>query len=180
MGATAASGLALVPSALAAESSSAKTAVASPGGEALKLENEHFSLTLDGKSGALWSLFVKRNKSELIGEKRLAANFRICLPLPDYLCNYIDGMAQQPTSVEQTADAFQVTFSGLKSEKGVFPLNLSYTIKLSGDEGAISCALDEQKQISGVRVLVSAAGRVDQLQRARRPHGRSRLQVVPA
>src|SRR3974377_1295895 len=101
LGATAASGLALVPSALGAETSSANAARANLGGRALRLENEHFSLSLDGKTGALTSLVVKRNKSELIAEKRLAANFRICLPLPDYLCNYVDGMAQPPASVEQ-------------------------------------------------------------------------------
>jgi hypothetical protein len=32
-------------------------------------------------------MVVKWNKSELISEKRLAANFRLCLPLSDYLCN---------------------------------------------------------------------------------------------
>jgi hypothetical protein len=134
LGTTAASGLALVPSALAAESSSGKAAATNPGSKALRLENEHFSLALDRRSGALTSLVVKRNQSELIAEKRLAANFRLCLPLPDYLCNYIDGMAQQPASAEQTPDGFAVSFSELRSEKGTFPLELAYTIKLSGDE----------------------------------------------
>jgi len=134
IGATAASGLALVPSALAAETSSPKAAAANAGAKALGVENEHFSLSMDGKSGALTSMVVKRNQSELIAEKRLAANFRLCLPLPDYLCNYVEGMAQPPASVEQIPSGFAVSFSSLRSVKGSFAVELAYTIKLAGDE----------------------------------------------
>jgi hypothetical protein len=98
------------------------------------MENEHFSLSLDPVSGALSSLVVKRNQSDLIGEKRLLANFRICLPLPDYQCNYIEGTAQKPATVNKTSSGFNVHFSGLRSEKGEYPLDLSYTITLANDE----------------------------------------------
>jgi hypothetical protein len=98
------------------------------------IENEYFSLSLDPESGALSSLVVKHNQSELIGEKRLLANFRICLPLPDYQCNYIEGATQKPVSVNKTSSGFQVHFSDLQSEKGEYPLDLSYTITLADDE----------------------------------------------
>jgi hypothetical protein len=98
------------------------------------LENEHFSLSLDSASGAISSLMVKRNQSELIGEKRLLANFRICLPLPDYLCNYIEGSAHKPATVHRDGQSFTVRFSGMRSEKGEYPLDLSYTITLADDE----------------------------------------------
>ena len=98
------------------------------------LENEHFSLTLSRKTGALSSFFVKRNRSELIGENRLIANFRICLPLPEYQCNYIDGMANSPVKIERAGNSIIVGFSGLSSPNGTFPLNLDYTITLDGDE----------------------------------------------
>ena len=135
MGASAAGGLAVAArSGLAGGALAAKHAGAQAKSTGPMLENDHFSLTLDEASGALSSLVVKRNKSELIEEKRLLANFRICLPLPDCLCNYIDGMTNAPVQVEKTANAFNVRFSGLKSEKGAFPLDLSYTITLAGDQ----------------------------------------------
>ena len=98
------------------------------------IENEHFLLSLDPASGALSSLIVKRNQCELIGEKRLLANFRICLPLPDYQCNYIEGATQKPVTVDKTDLRFNVHFSGLRSEKGEYPIDLSYTITLADDE----------------------------------------------
>ena len=74
------------------------------------IENEHFSLSLDPASGALSSLIVKRNQSDLIGEKRLRANFRICLPLPDYQCNYIEGSAHKPATVNRDGHGLQRRF----------------------------------------------------------------------
>jgi hypothetical protein len=108
-----------------------------PGGAArpeLTVENRHFSLALDPDTGALASLVVKRNQSELIGEKRLLTSFRICLPLPDYQCNYIEGAKHQPAAVHNTGSGFSVRFSGMRSEKGEYPLDLSYTITLADDE----------------------------------------------
>ena len=82
------------------------------------IENDSFAVTLDEATGALSSLFIKKTDSELIGEKRLLANFKICLPLEDYLCNYIDGMAHEPTAVEKTDVGAEVRFSGMHSARG--------------------------------------------------------------
>lgn len=76
----------------------------------LTVENKHFSLSLDPAAGSLSSLVVKRNQSELIGEKRLLASFRICLPLPDYQCNYIEGAKHKPVAVNNTGSGFSVRF----------------------------------------------------------------------
>ena len=51
--------------------------------------------------GAITSFFVKAMNCELIGEPRLADNFRINLPLPDDQSHYIEGMKQSPQSVAQ-------------------------------------------------------------------------------
>ena len=115
------SGALLVPAARAAPKSE------------IKLENDAFCMGLDETSGAIRSLIVKRNRCELIGEKRLAANFRICLPWPDYQCNYIEGTAQRPADLVRSGDSVTVAFSGMRSEKGEVPLDLSYTIALDGD-----------------------------------------------
>ncbi|MCL5270998.1 MAG: DUF6259 domain-containing protein [bacterium] len=119
--------------AAASEPSAASEPGVAPAG-AVRLENEQFSLEVDRASGALRSLVVKPLGTDLIGEKRLLANFRICLPLKDYLANYIDGMAQMPVSVEQAGDTVTVRFSEMKSDKGTFGIDLEYTITLASDE----------------------------------------------
>ena len=100
---------------------------------AVTLENEYFKITVDTKTGAISSFLVKGNKCDLIGEKKLEANFRICLPLKEYACNYIDGMEQIPGSVTKNNNVITVVFSGMKSSKGTYPIDLSYTITLKDD-----------------------------------------------
>ena len=97
------------------------------------LENQNFKIVVEPKNGAISSFLVKKNNCDLVGEKRLMANFRICLPLDDYLCNYIDGMEQIPRSISQKENAVTVSFSGMKSPKGTYPIDLVFTIKLEED-----------------------------------------------
>jgi hypothetical protein len=97
------------------------------------LENSAFRLLIDKSTGAIASFFVKANSCELIGEKRLQANFRLLVPLPDYQANYIDGMRQKPLIVEKAGQTVTVRFSALASEKGIFAIDLSYTISLESD-----------------------------------------------
>ncbi len=103
-------------------------------GEALLLDNDIYRISVDSASGAITSLFVKPMNSELIGEPRLADNFRICLPLPDYQCNYIDGMKQTPVSVQKSGTVLTASFAGMKSDKGQFPVELLYSVALDGDQ----------------------------------------------
>ena len=100
----------------------------------LMLENDNFSLAIDTASGAITSFIVKKNNCDLIGEKRLKANFRICLPLKDYQCNYIEGTEQKPAEVTKDGDKVTVKFDGMSSPKGKFPIKLTYTIALNGDQ----------------------------------------------
>ena len=101
--------------------------------DAVRIANDTFAVTVDTATGAITSLLVKELGCELIGEPRLAANFRINLPLPEYQCHYIDGMAQSPESVSRTDDAIEVAFSGLESDRGDFPIDLTYVIALADD-----------------------------------------------
>ncbi len=106
-----------------------------------KLENKNFKLEINEK-GAITSFLIKKNNCDLIGEKKLAANFRICLPLEDYQCNYIDGMDQTAKSIEQIEDKIMVTFSDLQSEKcGNFPIKIIYEILLEEETVAFRAKL---------------------------------------
>ncbi len=102
-------------------------------GASLSIENEHFRISVDEQTGAIISLYVKANQSELIEEKELASNFRICLPLEDYQANYIDGMEQKPLEVILDGNSISVKFSGMSSPQGEFPVDLSYSVSLVDD-----------------------------------------------
>ena len=99
----------------------------------LVLENQNFKIAVDTKNGAISSFLIKKNNCDLISEKLLIANFRICLPLKDYLCNYIDGMEQKAKSVSLKDNSITVVFSGMTSPKGTYPIDLTYWIKLEED-----------------------------------------------
>jgi hypothetical protein len=108
---------------------------------AVTLENQNFRIAVDPQNGAVTSFLIKKNDSDLIGEKRLAANFRICLPLDDYLGNYIEGTEQAAKSVTREGDTIIVTFSGMKSARGTFPVDLTYFIKMGEDSVALRAKL---------------------------------------
>jgi hypothetical protein len=97
------------------------------------LENDIIRVEIDEKSGALSSFIDKKTGTEMLGEKRLMANFRICLPLDDYQSHYIEGMEQKMVSIERHKDEAHIRFSGMHSEKGFYDLDLRYTIQLKGD-----------------------------------------------
>lgn len=99
----------------------------------LILENDQLKLKVDSRSGALSSFYIKGNHCEMIGEPALICNFRINLPLKDYQANYIDGMLQTPKQVVKNGNSIVVEFSGMSSEKGIYPIDLSYTITLYPD-----------------------------------------------
>ncbi len=105
---------------------------AQPANQSL-LENDHIRLVVDNRSGAVTSFFIKDLSCEMIGEPALADNFRICLPLSDYQANYIEGMKQKPARVYKEGNTIGVEFSGMSSEKGTFPVDLSYMITLHPD-----------------------------------------------
>ena len=96
------------------------------------MENDVFSVTVSPTTGAITSLKVKETGVEMINENRLAANFRINLPLPDYQCHYIDGMAQQ-AKVTRNKNIITVSVPEMKTEHGAFPIQLVYTITLDKD-----------------------------------------------
>ncbi len=102
--------------------------------KAVRLENEKFAISIERETGVISSLFIKPLGTDILGEKRLAANFRICLPLEDYQANYIEGTEQKAVSVEQSDNVVTATFSGMTSPKGSFDLNLTCTITLEQEQ----------------------------------------------
>lgn len=100
----------------------------------MKLENAFYTLEVNPLNGAIEVLGIKGLDENIIGEPRLAANFRLGLPLEGMLCHYIEGMEQAPPSVECHDDTIRVAFSELTSDQGAFAIELTYWITLDGDQ----------------------------------------------
>lgn len=113
----------------------------------MQMENDCFRVVVDPHHGAVTSLLLKGIKAELIGEPALASNFRIGLPQPAYLANYLDGMAQTPAVVEldRAAQSARVCFTGMHNERGFFDLDLEYTITLRADRVAFASRLTNRQ-----------------------------------
>ena len=110
------------------------------------LENQNFRIIVDQKNGAISSFLIKQNNCDLISEKRLMANFRICLQTKDNLSNYIDGMQQEAKSVKREGNVITVVFSGMTSPVGRYPIDLTYWIKLNDDYVSFSAKLTNHAQ----------------------------------
>ncbi len=107
---------------------------ATAAGPALRIENETYRLAIDPDTGAITSFFVKPLDCEMIGEPRLAANFRINLPLENDQGHYVDGMRQKAAAIDKTDTGVTVKFTDMTSGRGSFGIDLQYTVKLVGDE----------------------------------------------
>lgn len=97
------------------------------------LENQNFKIVVEKNNGAISSFVVKQNKCDLISEKRLIANYRICLQTDNNLSNYIDGIEQKAKLVTKDGNTIAVVISGMKSPVGNYPIDLTYWIKMEDD-----------------------------------------------
>jgi hypothetical protein len=98
-----------------------------------RIENDLYAVAVD-ETGALHSLQVKPWQEELIKEPRLAAGFRINLPLPEKLDHYVEGSAQHITiRVEGSDSRIVMHCASLRSALGTFPISCTYFIDLEDE-----------------------------------------------
>jgi hypothetical protein len=97
------------------------------------LENANFRIVIQKDNGAISSFVVKQNNCDLVSEKQLIANFRVCLQTENNLSNYIDGIEQKTKSVTKRGNEITVVFSGMNSSVGTYPVDLTYWIKMEDD-----------------------------------------------
>lgn len=109
------------------------------------LENSNFKLSVSQQSGVISSFVIKKNNSVLIGDKRLAANFRIGLPLKDSLANYIEGEVQKAASVEKKGNQIIATFKGMSTANAKYAVDLIYWITLDSDAVSFKARLTNKE-----------------------------------
>lgn len=102
---------------------------------AQRIENAAYRIEVDSRNGVIRSIFDKVGQTELIGEPRLAENFRLLLPLPDLEGNYILGKDQRLTSLKRTPGGLELFWAGpLENPRGRFGLSVTMQLDL-GERG---------------------------------------------
>jgi len=102
----------------------------------MKAENELYRVELDRRNGVIRRVLDKAGGMDLIGEPRLAENFRLLLPLPGLHANYICGVEQDPPAIERTPEGLLLHWDGpLRNAHGKFNLDVTMRIEFVG--GAI-------------------------------------------
>jgi len=96
--------------------------------------NGKVRLEIEPEHGRIISLRHSGLDIELIGEPRLAENFRILLPLPGRRGHYIRGAAQRLADAQVTGDSCRLIWRGLSSEHGWFDIEITQSIRLDGDD----------------------------------------------
>jgi hypothetical protein len=92
------------------------------------LENDLYRLAFDPLTGALTSFFIKPLGEDLIGEKRLAALFRLRLQHPDYECDY--STATQRATVSRDGNCVRINVSQVNTGRGDFPVRIAIVVAL--------------------------------------------------
>jgi len=103
------------------------------------IENNVYRIDVNDTTGVIFSLFIKPWNEDLIKEKRLADSFRINLPLPGRLDNYIYGKKQKIEVKRSSNDEIEVKVNELRSSLGLFPVYFTYTIAVKEDEIYFQC-----------------------------------------
>lgn len=101
---------------------------------------------LDPEHGCILSLRSPRRGIELVGERRLARNFALLVPLPGLRAHYVWGHQQQLTCVEggDGGQRARLVWQGLQSAQGRFDIGLTLDITVSGPEIAFHWTLENR------------------------------------
>jgi len=114
------------------------------------LENELLRIELNSESGDILRLYNKRTSKEYIVARQWARAFRLNVPLPnrvtgfnaDYSANAFDSWKQTQCEITRESAAgsqtVRVHYPALESEAGIFPIEVSFSIRLpNGSDQAI-------------------------------------------
>jgi len=98
------------------------------------LQNDRYLLEIDAANGVITRLYDRIGGLEIITEPRLGRNFQLLIPLPEYEANYIEGTAQQLSSLDLTSNGAILRWDGpLSSAQGCFDVSVEETISFVDD-----------------------------------------------
>src|SRR5579862_9149077 len=102
-----------------------------------QLENNQLRLRFDESSGAINSVLHKKSRLEFIAEPRLAASFKLLVPLPELRHNYLLGSQQKLLRFESSKNSCSLTWDNLQNDSGKFEIALKQTFELGPEENEI-------------------------------------------
>jgi hypothetical protein len=98
------------------------------------LDNGKVRIEIEREHGCIVRFLHKSLEIELVGEPRLAENFRLLLPLPSWRGHYILGKEQRLNDVAEHDNACELHWAGLQSSQGHFAIEVTQTIRLKDDD----------------------------------------------
>jgi Domain of unknown function (DUF6259)/Glycosyl hydrolases family 38 C-terminal domain len=102
-----------------------------------KFGNDTIELKFDESSGVVKSILHKKSGLELIKEPRLAASFKLLMPLPNLRHNYLVGTEQKLTRFERAKNSCTLTWESLRNVNGKFDVHVRQTFELGHEENEI-------------------------------------------
>jgi len=128
--------------------------------QAVTIENELVSISVDSHSGDIIGLRNKRSGREYIATTEWTKAFRLYVPIPgritgfnaDYSANSFDSWLQSDCAITRGRDAkgqsLTISYPELKSEAGTFPIGVNYTIRLEdgSDEAKFQLRIENRSE----------------------------------
>ena len=110
--------------------------------ETYSVENERYRVEVDGGHGRIVSVVDKARGYDVISVPGEADNFRILVPLPDMLSNYVIGSEQALSSCDVAGDRMTLKWEGpLRAVCGELDLDVTMGIALAGEAIEFTCAV---------------------------------------
>ena len=108
----------------------------------MHIENEYYRVEVDQSTGALTQVRDKQGGFDLVSEPRLAASFRLLVPLPELRSNYLDGLQQDISTISAADDRMEIRYDGpLVGPRGTYDIAMTLRIEFADERLLFSCRL---------------------------------------
>ena len=102
----------------------------------VSIANSHVQIGFDRANGSIAQLRNVHTGTELITEPSLVDSFRLLIPLPDTVCNYVFGFEQQLADITTTDDTATLVWGPVHSANGTFDVQVTMEFRLTD---AVEC-----------------------------------------
>ncbi|GHO88074.1 DUF6259 domain-containing protein [Dictyobacter formicarum] len=106
------------------------------------LDNGKVHIEIERANGRIVRFSHLPSGIELVQEERLAENFRLLLPLPDWRGHYIFGKDQSLVNTEVSDTTCNLHWRDVHSARGTFPINVTLTIEIQDDDAHFRMAVE--------------------------------------
>lgn len=126
----------------------------------MRLGNGILELAFDDEHGRLVLLRHRQLGIDLVTEPRLAENFRLLLPLPDWRGHYLSGREQRLSGADLAADGRSATlrWSRLESVRGTFDVSVELSVRLDGEDAEFRLRVENRTALTVEEAMYPAVG----------------------